>query len=219
METPTKYVAYYRVSTKKQGASGLGLEAQREAVHSRIGCQNCIIAEYTEIESGKKNNRAVLLQALEETKRTGATLVVSKMDRLSREMFLIHKLRDTGVKFICLDLPDMTTLSVGIFATIAQHERETISARTKAALAAKKAQGAKLGKPENLNEAARLKGLAVRKENAANNENNRRAAAFAASLRSAGLRWSAIADKLNEAGFKTSKGKAFQAVQVQRLVA
>jgi DNA invertase Pin-like site-specific DNA recombinase len=114
-------------------------------------------------------------------------------------------------------MPDANTLTIGIFANLAQHERELISSRTKAALEAKKKQGHTLGKPENMTQEHRLRGMAIRSEIARSNENNRRAAAMIKSFRSSGMNWMKIASELNNAGFKTSRGKAFQAVQVQRI--
>jgi DNA invertase Pin-like site-specific DNA recombinase len=119
-----KYVAYYRVSTQKQGNSGLGLDSQRQQVQSFVNCTTCIIAEYTEIESGKNNNREQLLAAIATAKKEGAKLVIAKLDRLSRNANFIFTLRDSGVDFVCADMPDANTLTIGIFAVMAQHERE-----------------------------------------------------------------------------------------------
>lgn len=215
--TARKYVAYYRVSTAKQGASGLGLEAQKAGVLAFTQCSDCIAAEFVEVESGKKNNRAELIKAIEYARANGCILVVAKLDRLSRNAAFLFTLRDSGVQFVCADMPDANTLTIGIFATLAQYERELISERTVKALAAKKAQGAKLGTPANLTDAGRAKSVETNKAKAAANENTRRARAFAESLKAAGLNWSAIAEKLNAAGFQTARGGLFQAVQVQRL--
>jgi DNA invertase Pin-like site-specific DNA recombinase len=211
------YVAYFRVSTQKQGQSGLGLEAQRKAVISYLKGGEGILKEFIEVESGKKNNRRELNRAIEHAKRTGATLLIAKLDRLSRNASFIFTLKDSGVDFICADMPEANTLTIGIFAVLAQHERELISSRTKAALAAKKAQGYKLGSPGNLSRVAMEKAWQACRDKAGSNENNRRAAALIASYRKAGMNYSAIARELNEAGFQTSKGKLFQALQVQRL--
>lgn len=213
---PTKYVAYYRVSTKAQGDSGLGLEGQRAAVAGYVKGQ--IIAEFTEVESGKNNQRAQLAAAIDRAKKEGAVLVIAKLDRLSRNASFIFTLRDSGVRFECVDMPDANTLTIGIFATLAQHERELISGRTRAALRAKVAQGAKLGKPENLTPAAQAKGVAANVARARANENNRRALLLATSLQQAGKNLVQIADQLNGAGFRTSRGFTFQATQVMRLL-
>ena len=212
----SRYVAYYRVSTKKQGESGLGIDAQRSAV-AGFG-KGAIIAEFTEVESGRKNQREQLRLAIERAKKEGAVLVIAKLDRLSRNASFIFTLRDSGVNFQCVDMPDANTLTIGIFATLAQHERELISGRTKAALAQKRAQGAKLGKPENLTAQAQAKGVAGNVRRAAANENNRRAASMIAMMRQAGQNLTQIATELNRAGFQTARGGRFQPTQVRRLV-
>ena len=144
---PIKYVAYLRVSTAKQGRSGLGLEAQRESVRQFVDARGgkIIAPEFVEIETGKRNDRPELEKALKRCRLTGATLVIAKLDRLSRNAAFLMTLRDRGVEFVAADLPDANTLTVGIMASVAQHEREAISARTKAALAAARARGTKLG--------------------------------------------------------------------------
>ena len=212
-----KYVAYYRVSTAKQGASGLGLEAQQYAVVTFLKGQK-ITSEFVEVESGKKNNRPQLIAAIEQARKIKATLVIAKLDRLSRNASFIFTLKDSGVDFVCADMPDANTLTIGIFAVLAQHERELISSRTKAALQAKIAQGAKLGNPQNLTYADRVAGAQVLKEKALTNQNNKRAAAMIKLYRKQGLSWLGIAGKLNEDGFRTSRGREFQAVQVQRII-
>ena len=209
------YVAYYRVSTKKQGESGLGLAAQRTAVARFVG--GPVVAEYTETESGKKNQRHQLRLAIDAARREGATLIIAKLDRLSRNASFIFTLRDSGVQFQCVDMPDANTLTIGIFASLAQHERELISSRTKAALDVKRANGARLGKPENLTPAARLKGSAANHHRAATNQNNRRATSLIHLMRGAGSSYADIARELNRAGFQTARGNPFQATQVMRL--
>lgn len=212
------YVAYYRVSTQRQGASGLGLSAQRTSVSSYIYNRGEIVAEFTDIESGRKNNRPELLKAITYCKERGGVLLIAKLDRLTRNVAFIFTLRDSGVEFVCADMPEANTLTIGVMATMAQHEREVIGDRTRKALAEKKRAGYVLGKPENLTPVAVQKGLAVRQQNAREHENNRRAAAFARSLRGTGESWSGIAATLNEHGFRTRRGKQFQAVQVQRII-
>lgn len=212
----TKYVAYYRVSTKAQGDSGLGLEAQRTAVAGFI--KGVMVAEYTEVESGKYNQRLQLAEAIKRTKKEGAILVIAKLDRLSRNASFIFTLRDSGVNFQCVDLPDANTLTIGIFASLAQHERELISTRTRAALAAKITQGAKLGKPENLTAQGQQKGGETTRRNAVDNPANRRALSVADMMHKAGKNYSQIADYLNQSGFQTVRGCAFQATQVMRLL-
>ncbi len=143
----SKFVTYLRVSTAKQGRSGLGLEAQREAVRQFVtGHGGKIIApEFVEVETGKRNDRPELNKALKRCRLTGATLVVAKLDRLSRNAAFLMTLRDSGVEFVAADLPEANTMTVGVMAVVAQHEREAISHRTKAALAAAKARGTRLG--------------------------------------------------------------------------
>ena len=212
-------MAYFRVSTQRQGASGLGLSAQRTSVNSYIHNKGEIIAEYTDVESGKKNNRPELLRAIACCKERGGVLLIAKLDRLTRNVAFIFTLRDSGAEFVCADMPEANTLTIGVMATMAQHEREVIGDRTRKALAEKKRAGFILGKPENLTQVAIQKGLAVRQHNARSHENNRRAVALAKSLRGAGQSWSDVAKTLNEHGFRTRRGKSFQAVQVQRIVA
>lgn len=210
------YVAYLRVSTQKQGQSGLGLEAQRAAVGAFVHATP-LVGEFVEVESGKKNERSQLAAAIALAKARGATLLIAKLDRLSRHAGFIFQLRDSGVDFVCCDMPDANTLTVGLFAVLAQHERETISKRTKDALAAKKARGAQLGTPTNLTPTATQKGRDRNQANALTNEHNERAAAHILLLREKGFNYSQIAEKLNALRFLTRTGKAFRAEQVKRL--
>src|SRR5271157_5318661 len=137
-----KFVAYFRVSTDRQGKSGLGLEAQRKAVLDYLdGGRWELVAEFTEIESGKRNDRPELVKALAACKKHKAKLVIAKLDRLSRNLAFIATLMDSGVEFIAVDNPHANKLTVHILAAVAQHEREIISARTSAALKAAKAPG------------------------------------------------------------------------------
>ena len=137
-----KYVAYFRVSTSKQGQSGLGLEAQQEAVQQYA---DSIIHSFTEIESGKNDSRIQLAAAIELCRTSGASLLIAKLDRLSRDAAFLMTIRKSGVDIVAADMPNASTLEFGIKAIFAQHEREEISKRTKAALAAAKARGVKLG--------------------------------------------------------------------------
>lgn len=210
------YVAYLRVSTHKQGQSGLGLDAQRAAVAAFTQAAY-LVGEFVEVESGKKNERPQLQAAIALAKTQGATLLIAKLDRLSRNAGFIFQLRDAGVDFVCCDMPDANTLTVGVFAVLAQHERELISQRTKAALAAKKAQGAQLGSPANLTSAATQKGRDRSLAQAHAHEHNARAAAHILLLREKGLNYSQIAERLNALRFLTRMGKAFRAEQVKRL--
>jgi DNA invertase Pin-like site-specific DNA recombinase len=143
-----RYVTYVRVSTQKQGASGLGLEAQRRAVDDYLRSHGGkVVAEFKEVESGKNNARRELVRAIHRCRQTRSVLLVAKIDRLSRNAAFLLNLRDSGVRFVAADLPDMNETVVGIMAVMAQAEREAISQRTKAALAACKARGVKLGNP------------------------------------------------------------------------
>lgn len=216
-----KYVCYYRVSTREQGRSGLGLEAQKSTASQWVsGRGGEIIAEHVEVESGKRKRkrRPILDQAIAEAQSTGATLLVAKVDRLSRDVEFLFNLRNSKIDFCACDLPDFSTLSLGIFATIAQHEREIISRRTRDALAARRARGLSLGKPENWREEVRLAGLAARQEIARSNVNNRRAIAVARLMARDGLTLQRIADYLNENGYQTSSGKQFFPMSVSRLL-
>lgn len=215
-KTPT-YIAYYRVSTKQQGASGLGLEAQRKAVKDFARCETCIIDHFTDIESGKNDERPELAKAIAKAKATNSRLVIAKLDRLSRNASFIFRLRDTGVDFVAADMPDANTLTIGIFATLAQHERELISSRTKAALQAKKAQGHILGTPSNLTAEARAKAHKAVSDKAAANNANRQAMAVIQAQKANGSTFRAIADYLNELGYKTSRGNNFAVSTVKML--
>ena len=151
-----KFIAYFRVSTDRQGKSGLGLAAQREAVMSYLdGGRWALIDEFTEIESGKRNDRPELVKA---------QLVIAKLDRLSRNLAFIATLMDSGVEFVAVDNPHANKLTVHILGAVAQHEREIISARTSAALKAAKTRGKRLGNPK-LSE-ARRHATAARKDKA-----------------------------------------------------
>jgi DNA invertase Pin-like site-specific DNA recombinase len=143
------YIAYYRVSTKRQGESGLGLADQQQAAR-RFAGSNMLLREFTEVESGKKStNRPMLLEAIAACKRApGRALLIAKLDRLSRSATFINALLDSGVEVKCVDMPEANRLMLGIMAQLAQWERETISQRTRAALAALKARGVKLGAPD-----------------------------------------------------------------------
>jgi DNA invertase Pin-like site-specific DNA recombinase len=144
------YVSYYRVSTDAQGQSGLGLESQQSAVEAFItskGNDARLLASFIEVESGKRDDRPQLAAALAYAKCKKATLIIAKLDRLSRKAAFLLNLRDSGCDFEALDCPQMNTLTLGVMAVFAQHEREVISARTKAALQAAKARGVKLGGP------------------------------------------------------------------------
>ena len=144
-----KYVSYIRVSTAKQGVSGLGLEAQQEAIRQYLNGGQ-LLAEFKEIESGKINNRPELLKALHHCRMTGAVLIVAKLDRLSRDLHFITSLQKAGTDFVVCDFPSANAFTLQVFGALAEYERTLISQRTASALAALKAKGRVLGKPENL---------------------------------------------------------------------
>ena len=143
-----KFIAYYRVSTTKQGNSGLGLNAQKSMIHSYLnGGSWLLLDEFTEIESGKKDNRPELSKAIRLCRLKNAKLIVSKLDRLSRDLHFITYLQKSGIKFVVAENPDMNDLTVHIFAAMGQHERQLISQRTKDALDQAKKKGVALGNP------------------------------------------------------------------------
>ncbi len=211
------YVAYYRVSTHKQGQSGLGLSAQRQLVSSFCK-EGYLLAEFTDVESGKNNFRPELSKAINLSKAKGALLVIAKLDRLSRNVFFISSLLESGVQFKALDIPVADHFTVHLFAALAEKERKMISQRTKAALEAKKSQGYRLGSPYlTLTEEIRKKGTAALIENARKDEHSMRAITVIRLLRKSGSTYRAIAAELNQAGFKTRYGKAFHPMAVKRL--
>lgn len=208
-----KVIAYYRVSTNDQN---LGIEAQKSIV-----IQYCIhnsaeiISEYEEHESGKNNHRVRLAEALAETIKTGAYLIVAKIDRLTRIAYFGLQLCEK-YKIIFCDHPTMGTLEQSIYFGLAQQEREYISQRTKAALAVLKSKGIKLGAPNaHFTDAMRQIALKKRKNNSLNNEANRKAYAI---LNIMSGNWSDKARFLNNNGFKTSRGGVWRPQQVKRLV-
>ena len=142
----TRFVAYYRVSTDRQGQSGLGLDAQRTAVAQHIGTAE-LVAEFTEVESGRKNDREQLAQAMAVAKKAKAVLVIAKLDRLARNVHFISGLLESGVPFVCADMPEADRTFLQMSAVFAEWEARKISERTKAALQAAKARGVRLGSP------------------------------------------------------------------------
>lgn len=219
-----KVVTYYRVSTAAQGRSGLGLEAQREAVGRYCQANGCeVLAKYEEIESGKRNDRPELAKALHHAKVTGATVVIAKLDRLSRNAAFLLQLQESAVKFVAADMPEACHLTVGILALVAQQEREAISARTKAALQAAKARGVRLGNPngaEALRRAAKGNGAAL---NAITNAADAHAADLLPvieELRREGRQsLRELASALNERHFRTPRGGVWHPTSVRNLLA
>ncbi|WP_143884252.1 recombinase family protein [Chryseobacterium binzhouense] len=208
-----KYIAYYRVSTKQQGSSGLGLDAQKTMVRNYLKEDDMLIDEFEEVESGKNDNRPQLLTAIEKSKSESATLLIAKLDRLSRNAGFIFLLKDSNVDFKCCDMPEANSLTIGIMAVLAQEERLLISKRTIDALQELKSKGVKLGNPKNLTPEARKMGSEAMRLKALHNDNNRKATALIVSLRNAGSSYGKIADELNKSGFKTSRGCEFSSSQ------
>lgn len=213
MENDIQYVAYLRVSTQKQGYSGLGLEAQREIIQNFLYDKNPI-AEYIEVESGRKTDkgRPKLKEALEVCRKTGAKLIVAKLDRLARNVAFLSQLLESDVDIVFCDFPQANKMVLHILAAISQYEAELVATRTKQALAAKKARGAVLGNPDHLLEnldSAIAKSVETNKRKAEENPNNKRAAAMLKVLAKEGKTLQEMADYLNEQGFTTSKGYKF----------
>jgi DNA invertase Pin-like site-specific DNA recombinase len=218
-------IGYLRVSTKGQGESGLGLEAQRTAVegHARQnGAQ--VVNWYTEVESGKLADRPELARALAHARRSKATLVVAKLDRLARNVAFLSALMDSPVPFVAVDNPHANRLTLHILAAVAEAEAKAISDRTKAALSAYKARGGKLG--ADLPQCRNLTPEAVAKGRERSVEVRRNAAAEAyadllpmvSDMRAEGLSLAAIAEKLNNEGHTTRRGRPWNPVQVSRVL-
>lgn len=208
-----KFVAYYRVSTDKQGESGLGLEAQRDAVHKYLnGGSWEIVGEFTEVESGRKSRRPELEAAIALCKKTKATLIVAKLDRLYRNAYFVAKLMHEGVNFLCVDNPHANKLTIQILAAVAENERELISERTRVALAAVKRRGTKLGSPTPEIGAAKAgEAVAAQADRFADN-----VLPIIADLRRRGLStYREIADALNARGVPTARGGAWFASTVR----
>jgi DNA invertase Pin-like site-specific DNA recombinase len=164
-----KYVTYFRVSTQKQGRSGLGLEAQQAAIQAFLDAHHGVeLASFTEMESGKHADRPKLQEAIKRCKLTKATLLVAKLDRLSRNIAFLFTLRDSTVKFQAADIVEANTLNLGVLATVAQYEREIISDRTVKALAAAKARGVRLGNPNGAKALDGFRALGTKRGNATN---------------------------------------------------
>jgi len=220
MATNGKFVAYYRVSTQKQGRSGLGLEAQRHAVADYLnGGDWKIVGEFTEVESGKRSDRPQLAKAMAMCRLHGAKLVIAKLDRLSRNAHFLLGLQESGVDFVAADMPNANQLTVGIMAVVAQDEAKRISERTKAALAAAKKRGAKLGGFRGAVPTARMRKLSAEALQARTQARAADLAPIVKDLQAAGktsLR--AIAAGLNEQGIPTARGGEWSAVQVMRVL-
>lgn len=219
-----QFVAYYRVSTARQGRSGLGLDAQQEAVRQYLnGGRWELVGEFTEVESGKRHeNRPKLTEAMRLCRLRGAKLVIAKLDRLARNVHFISGLKESGVRFVAADVPDANDMTINILAAVAENEAKVISARTKAALAAAKAKGRKLGGDRGNLAAVAAAGAAASIQKRADNARKRREdllpviedikAAGASSL-------GAIAAELNSRGIPAARGGRWSPVQVRRVLA
>ncbi len=210
----SEYVAYYRVSTDRQGASGLGLDAQRDAVTRHIGQADRLIAEFTEIESGRRHsNRPQLKAALDACRQRRATLVIAKLDRLARNVHFISGLMESKVDFVAADMPEANRLTIHILAAVAEHEREMISQRTKTALAQAKARGQQLGNPR----------LAEAREAAKAKHDARRPAPEVLRLmtgwKAQGMTLRDIAQELNRLAIRTPRGSEWYASTVRKQIA
>lgn len=224
-------IAYFRVSTKRQGESGLGLEGQATAVEEyakQTGKQ--IVARYTEVESGRKSDRPALARALAHARRSKATLCVAKLDRLSRNVEFLARVMNSDCEFAAADMPTANKFMLHVMAAVAEHEQKAISERTKAALAALKAGGTKLGSArpghwegEGMEE-RRQAGLAKARMVAARVRSEKAEEAYAdlrpemIEMRAKGMTLAGIADKLNADGYRTRRDKPWNPVQVSRVL-
>ena len=218
-----RFVAYYRVSTARQGRSGLGLEAQRQSVSDFLnGGSWRLVGEFVEVESGKRNDRPELTKALAACRLHGATLVVAKLDRLSRNAAFLLTLRDAGIEFVAVDVPGANRLTIGVLAVVAEAEREAISARTRAALAAAKAKGVRLGNPSHLSPAARRLGTvaSVKARQARAAQRRRDISPVVEDLRAKGANsLRELASSMNAARIPAPRGGSWTAGQVRRVLA
>lgn len=217
-----KIVAYYRVSTQKQGKSGLGLDGQRAAVAAYAKAGRLIVAEYTEIESGRKSDRQRLAAAIGHAKLCRGVLVVAKLDRLARNVAFLSALMDSGVDFVACDNPHANRLTIHILAAVAEAEAVAIGERTRSALAAAKARGVKLGASRpghvGLTQEARQAGAEAAAE--ARTAQAKQAYEFlfpaVRDWRAAGESYQSIADQLNAAGHVTQSGGQWSAMAAHR---
>lgn len=216
-----KAVAYYRVSTAKQGRSGLGLDAQRKAVDEFVkGGSWDLIGEFVEVESGKVDQRPQLEAALAHCELTGSTLLVAKLDRLSRNVAFLATLQDSGTRFLAADMPEANELTIHIMAAVAQAERKAISKRTKEALAAAKARGAKLGgRRGNLADLMRGPAASAAIRGRAAQHRASKVKVQIETLRGQGVHsLRGIAAALNELGIMAPRGGGWSAAQVKRVL-
>lgn len=219
-EVVADYVAYFRVSTQRQRQSGLGLDAQREAVVAHLRSSDHVIAEFTEVESGKRKDRPALMEAIERARLTNSGLIVAKLDRLARNLHFITTLMESKIKFVAADMPDANDLTVHILSAVAQAEAQMISDRTKAALAASKARGRKLGNDgSNLRnrEVGLQRSLAVRREAADQRAIGVRKVIMEAQEQGA-TSLAMIARYLNDRSIKAARGGEWSSSAVKRVL-
>jgi DNA invertase Pin-like site-specific DNA recombinase len=207
------YVAYYRVSTDKQGKSGLGLDAQRQAVTAFVDRRGEILTEFTEVES-TRNQRPQLQAALEICRKKKATLLIARLDRLARNVAFISNLMESRVDFVAVDMPEANRLTIHILAAVAEYEREAISKRTKDALKVAKARGTRLGNPDPLS-ALRVGAKALKVQTA---EYHATVRPLIRDLRQQGLTLAAIAHELNRRHVPTARGGLWYAATVRNIL-
>lgn len=209
------HVAYYRVSTQRQGRSGLGLDAQRQAVAGFLADTGGeLIAEYTEIESGKRADRPELSRAIEQCRREGSRLVIAKLDRLARNVAFVSTLMESGIDFVAADMPSANRLTIHIMAAVAEYEREITSQRTKDALAAAKRNGKRLGNPRPADSLARGR-ITIAGELG---EHRERVRPLVERLRNSGSTYRSIAGELERLGIPTARGKSWDPSTVRRVL-
>lgn len=213
-----EYVLYLRVSTLRQGQSGLGVEGQRLVAQRFLQPEDRIINEYIEVESGRKHNRPEIAKAIADTKRTGATLLVADMSRLARSVYFTSKLMEERVRFKACDMPTADEFTINIIAAVAQKGAKDISEATKRGLNAKKARGFTLGNPANFTAESRALGRAAVIQNAADSPAWKQARQLAGLLRKQGSTLAQIADNLNAHGYRTRYGSEHNKSSVRRLL-
>lgn len=216
------FIAYYRVSTARQGRSGLGLDAQRKSVTDFLnGGSWELLSEFVEVESGKNDDRPQLEQALATCELSGATLVVAKLDRLSRNLAFLAKLQDSGARFVAADMPEANELTIHIMAAVAQAERKAISTRTREALAAAKARGVRLGGNRgNLEDLRKgpAKSAEVRGRQARERARKVRRQIEAMTADDDGRSLRQIAAALNDRGITAPRGGKWHAAQIKAVL-
>jgi DNA invertase Pin-like site-specific DNA recombinase len=218
-QTKTRYVAYYRVSTDRQGRSGLGLEAQKAAVEALLKRSGgALKAEFTEVQSGKDDDRPQLSEALRLCRLTNSTLLIAKLDRLSRNVAFLATLQQSGRKFVACDLPEANELVVHILAAVAQAERKAISERTRAALAAAKARGIRLGNPRLKPGTKASAAIASRARSERASDRARELLEVIANAETLGhVTLRQVAHYLNELGVASPNGRQWHANSVRRI--